>query len=121
MKRNTIAFWVFTGLLIPAFGIGSVMAIFGNPESVKVFTSLGYPAYLSPFLGIARILALIVILTPKYSRLKEWAYAGLAFDVIGAIYSIIAAGNPFAYTIFPLISLGLILGSYFFYHKLLKY
>lgn len=120
MKRNAIIFWVVTGLLIPVFGICSVLALVGDPQSAEAFTSLGYPAYLSPFLGVARILALIAIFTPKYAALKEWAYAGLAFDVIGAIYSIIAAGNPLIYTTFPIISLGLLLGSYFLYHKRLK-
>jgi hypothetical protein len=120
MKRNKIIFWILTGLLIPAFGYGSVTAVLGDPKSVEVFTSLGYPAYLSPFLGIARIMALIAIFTPKFPRLKEWAYAGLAFDVIVATYSLIATGIPFAYAIFPIIALCIVLGSYYFYHKRLK-
>jgi len=117
MKRNNIIFWILSGLLIPAFGIGSVMEVLGNPQSVEVITSLGYPAYLSPFLGVARILALITIFTPKFPRLKEWAYAGLAFDLIGEIYSQLAVGNPFIYTVFPIICLGLIFGSYYFHHQ----
>lgn len=120
MKRNDIIFWILTGLLIPALGIGSVTEVLGNPKSAEVVTSLGYPAYLSPFLGIARILALIAILSPKHPRLKEWAYAGLVFDIIGAAYSQIANGNPFTYMIFPIIALGMVLGSYYFYHKRLK-
>jgi len=102
---------------VPAFGIGSVMEVIGSPQSVEVITSLGYPAYLSPFLGVARILALIAIFTPKYLRLKEWAYAGLVFDLLGAIYSQLATGNPVTYTIFPVICLALIFGSYYFHHQ----
>jgi hypothetical protein len=117
MKRTNIFYWVFTGLLIPGLGYGSIMELMGNPQSIEVITSLGYPAYLSPFLGVARILALVAIFTPKFPRLKEWAYAGLVFDVIGAIYSQIAIGNPLSYTIFPTIILGVIFGSYYFHHK----
>jgi hypothetical protein len=120
MKRNKIIFWTLTGLLIPALGYGSVISALGDPESVKVITALGYPAYLSPFLGVAKILGLIVIFTPKFPRLKEWAYAGLSFDVIGATYSLIAIGTPIAYAMFPMVAFGLILGSYYFYHKRLK-
>ncbi len=105
MKRLNVAYWIFTGLLIPSLGYGSVMELLGNPQSVAIITSLGYPAYLSPFLGAARILALVTIFTPKFPRLKEWAYAGLVFDVIGATYSQIAVGNPLTYTIFPIIIL----------------
>ncbi|AFH47828.1 Putative membrane protein [Ignavibacterium album JCM 16511] len=117
MKRLNIFYWVFTGLLIPSLGYGSIMELMGNPQSIEIITSLGYPAYLSPFLGVARILALIAIFTPKFPRLKEWAYAGLVFDVIGATYSQIAVGNPLTYTIFPIIILGIIFGSYYFHHK----
>jgi uncharacterized membrane protein YphA (DoxX/SURF4 family) len=93
------------------------MELMGNPQSIEIITSLGYPAYLSPFLGVARILALIAIFIPMFPRLKEWAYAGLVFDVIGATYSQIAVGNPLTYTIFPLLILGVIFGSYYFHHK----
>lgn len=117
MKRINISYWILTGLLIPSLGFGSVMELLGKPQSVEVITSLGYPAYLSPFLGVARILALLSIFTPKFKRLKEWAYAGLVFDVIGAIYSQIAVGNPFTYNLLPIVTLGVILGSYFLYHK----
>lgn len=117
MKRLNIFYWVFTGLLIPSFGYGSIMELMGNPQSIEIITSLGYPAYLSPFLGVARILALIAIFIPKFPRLKEWAYAGLVFDVIGATYSQIAVGNPLIYTLFPIITLGVIFGSYYFHHK----
>lgn len=117
MKRINISYWILTGLLIPLLGIGSVMELLGNAKSVEVITSLGYPAYLSPFLGVTRILALLSIFVPKFQRLKEWAYAGLVFDVIGAIYSQIAVGNPFTYNLFPMLILGIILGSYFLHHK----
>jgi len=117
MKRLNIFYWVFTGLLIPSLGYGSIMELMGNLQSIEIITSLGYPAYLSPFLGVARILALIAIFTPKFPRLKEWAYAGLVFDVIGATYSQIAVGNPLTHTIFPIIILGVIFGSYYFHHK----
>lgn len=117
MKKINIFYWIFTALLVPTLAIGSVMEITGNPDSVQVMTSLGYPSYLSPFLGVARLLALIAIFTPGFPRLKEWAYAGLVFDIIGAIYSIIAAGQPVSYIIFPVIILGFVLSSYFLYNK----
>lgn len=117
MKRVNILYWVFTGLLLPMFGIGSVIGLINHTKSAEVITSLGYPEYLSAFLSVARILALIVIFVPKYSRLKEWAYAGLAFDVIGAIYSILMVRHSVADIIFPTIALGFVFASYFLYHK----
>lgn len=120
MKKINISYWICTGILLPALGIGSVLGIMENPDSVKVITSLGYPAYLDPFLGVARLLGLAVIIIPKFPRLKEWAYAGLAFDIIGAIYSIIAVGNPLENIVIPAVILLILLGSYMLYHKKLS-
>ena len=117
MKKINIFYWIFTGLLIPTLGIGSLFDLMGSPKSVEIITSLGYPAYLSPFLGLSRILALIVIFVPKFLRLKEWAYAGLVIDVVGAIYSLLMVHNSIVYVIFPVIILGFIFASYFLWHK----
>ncbi|HEY1870859.1 MAG TPA: DoxX family protein [Chitinophagaceae bacterium] len=117
MKRTNTTYWILTGLLIPTLAIGSVYELTGNPKSVEIVTALGYPAYLSPFLGAARILALIAIFIPGFLRLKEWAYAGLVFDVIGAIYSQIAVGSPVTNMIFPALLLVIVFGSYYLHHK----
>jgi hypothetical protein len=120
MKKVTLFYWICTGMLIPAIGIGSIFGIVPNEDSLKVFSSLGYPAYIVPFLSVAKLLGLIVIFIPKYPRLKEWAYAGIAFDVIGATYSIIAIGSPLTHIIFPVLALFFIFGSYFLYYKKLQ-
>jgi hypothetical protein len=57
------------------------------PEAATFMTHLGYPHYFIPFIGVAELLDVIAILVPGSPRLKEWAYAGLAFDLIGATYS----------------------------------
>jgi hypothetical protein len=117
MKKINISYWICTGMLIPAFGIGSVLGIFPSSETLLFFTKLGYPAYIVPFLSVAKLLGLIVILVPKFPRLKEWAYAGIAFDIIGAIYSIIAVRSSLENIIFPMIALLFLFSSYFLYHK----
>jgi len=117
MKKINIFYWICTGNLIPGLGIGSIYGIILHPGSTEQFVRLGYPVYLAPFMGVARILALIVIVIPKYPRLKEWAYAGLAFDIIGAIYSQIATGQSLTALFFPFVAILFLSGSYFFYHK----
>ena len=104
-------------MLIPAIGVGSVFGIVPNEQSIQVFTSLGYPSYIIPFLSIAKLLGLFIIFLPKFPRLKEWAYAGIAFDIIGAMYSIMAIGSPFTHILFPLLALLFLFSSYFLYHK----
>ena len=99
----------------------SIPGIMSAPDSVKVVvTQLGYPAYFLPFISVAKVLGGIAILVPGFPRIKEWAYAGLAFDLISAVYSFIAIGLPVSQWLPVLVFFIVLGGSYFFYHKRLK-
>jgi len=56
---------------------------------------LGSPFIFFQFISVAKILGSITILIPTRSFLKEWAYAGLFFDLAGAIYSGVASAGKF--------------------------
>lgn len=117
MKKLKILYWTFTGLLIAGLATGSLFELFGHPGAVKSFTMLGYPEYLAPFMGAARLLGLFAIVYPGYPRVREWAYAGLTFDIVGAMYSLLATGHSATDLIFPFITLLVLAGSYWFYHR----
>jgi hypothetical protein len=117
MKKTKIFYWIFTGLTAILLGIGSIFDVISAPEAVEQITGLGYPEYLIPFLGVAKLLGIIAILIPGYPRIKEWAYAGLMYDLIGAMYSHICAGDPPSVWIGMPIPMLLVIGSYVFYHK----
>lgn len=97
--------------------LASVPDILRLPDAQAIFAHLGYPAYLLPFLGVAKVLAVIAILVPGFARLKEWAYAGVVFDLAGALYSHLNVGDPASTWLFPLIGLVLAFGSYAFLRK----
>jgi uncharacterized membrane protein YphA (DoxX/SURF4 family) len=120
MKKNIIIYWFFTGLLAALMIMGSIPDIMSVPDAIALFHHLGYPAYLLPFLGIAKLLGIAAILIPGFPRIKEWAYAGLVFDLSGAMYSSISVGDPASgWMLFP-IGFILIAGSYVLYHRKLK-
>ncbi len=121
MKKTNIIYWILTGLY-GLFIIGtSIPDVISSPDAAKIMvTQLGYPAYLMPFIGVAKILGGIAILIPGFPKIKEWAYAGLAFDLIGATYSTIAIGEPASHWGFMAIFFAFLFGSYYFYHKKLK-
>jgi hypothetical protein len=118
MKKTKIVFWIITIVLAGMLGIGSIFDALSVPEAVEHVTHLGYPAYLVPFLGIAKIAGVIVILIPGYMRIKEWAYAGLVFDLTGAMFSHAFVGDPLSMWLPLFIPILLIAGSYIYYHKL---
>lgn len=93
MKRINIYYWISIGLILFFFVYGAIQNIMKAPEWVEVFKMLGYPEYLLPFLGVAKLSACVVLVLPFFKRLKEWAYAGLFFDIIGATYSAYMVGG----------------------------
>ena len=121
MKKLKIFYWIFTVLMVVGLGLGSLFNAMSSPESVDLITGkLGYPEYVVPFVGVVKILGLIAILIPGFPRIKEWAYAGLIFDIVAAFYSHVAIGAPATDLIgFP-VFVGVIFGSYYFYHRIRK-
>ena len=120
MKSTKIIYWIFTVLLSVLMFFSSIPGMLKQPEALKFMSDLGYPPYFAMFIGVAKILGVIAILIPGYPRIKEWAYAGLVFDLTGATYSQIAAGLPPGGLIFMAISFILAFGSYIYYHKRMK-
>ncbi|MEV8438661.1 DoxX family protein [Actinosynnema sp. NPDC051121] len=74
---TTIAFWAvslsFTGALLS----GGVADLVHRPETVGGMVALGYPGYFLYVLGFWKVPAPVAILLPRFTRLKEWAYAGV--------------------------------------------
>ena len=90
---------------------------FGNfgPTPMASCPQLGYPLYFFAILGIWKVLGAIAILVPGFPRLKEWAYAGIFFDLTGAAASCAAVGGYGAYAfhvIAPLILTGFTVASW---------
>jgi hypothetical protein len=116
MKGKTIAYWTTTGLI--AFFIGSggaaqVAQYLGNRHGAVPL--LGYPMYFFGILGFWKVLGAIAILVPRFPLLKEWAYAGIFFDLTGAAASCAAVGGYGAYgfhVIAPLVLTGLTVASW---------
>ena len=112
-----IAYWIVTGLMAVLMLIASVPDVLMIPEAIEIFGHLGYPTYLLPFIGVAKILGVIAVLYPGFPRLKEWAYAGLVFDLIGAFYSHLSVGDGPDMWSGSVIGLILVTSSYILYRK----
>ncbi len=120
MKKDNIIYWIITGLFSAFMLFSSIPDVLCLPEAAKFITALGYPMYFVQFIGVAKVLGIIAILVPGFPRIKEWAYAGLAFDLIGATYSIAASGQANAGLLFMVVILGFLFTSYAYHHKRLK-
>lgn len=117
MKKTNILYWVFTGLFGAFMLFSAIPDIMVTEEAVTFVTGLGYPKYIIAFLGVAKALGVIAILVPGFPRLKEWAYAGLFFDLLGATYSVISSQGAQLAQLFMVLPFGFLALSYIYYHK----
>jgi hypothetical protein len=124
MKNTKTLYWIFTGLFGAFMLFSAIPDILVVPDAVTFIAHLGYPKYFIPFIGVAKALGVIAILVPAPiaigARIKEWAYAGLFFDLIGATYSNIATDGLMMQMTFMFLPFGLGIASYVFYHKKLR-
>ncbi|HKG07594.1 MAG TPA: DoxX family protein, partial [Pedobacter sp.] len=76
-----------------------------------------YPDYFIPFIGVAKVLGSIAILVPSFKSIKEWAYAGLFFDLFAATYSIIKTAGISPSLTFMILPMIFLFVSYYLWHK----
>lgn len=113
-KRNKIIYWAATAWLSLGMLSTGIVQLLRLEEEAQNFSSLGYPSYLMPLLGICKILGVAVILIPKFTLLKEWAYAGFFFCMAGALASHIITGHTAGQWFPPLLLLALTMVSWHF-------
>ncbi|HTH83427.1 MAG TPA: DoxX family protein [Mucilaginibacter sp.] len=116
-KRNKIIYWITTIWL--ALGMVSTGAVQlfkakAGQGGVDSIVHLGYPVYFLTLMGIWKFLGVIVVLIPKFTLVKEWAYAGFFFAMSGAIFSHIAVGDSISAILPALLLLVLTVISWYF-------
>ncbi len=120
MKKNTIFFWITTGFLFLFEGVMPVSALLFAPESATAGTVyLGYPTYFAYVLIAFKALGVVALIIPSLPRrVKEWAYAGLAFNFICASVSHFVIDGVAFVSFFPFIILAFLVVSYIHSFKL---
>ncbi len=93
MKVVKIVYWASTGLFGALMLFSAYLYLSHGEQLVAGMKFFGYPLFLLNILGLAKLLGAIALLVPKFPKLKEWAYAGFAFNLIGAVWSHLAVGD----------------------------
>ena len=89
MKATTksIAYWTTTGMVVFSMFSGGVAELAHRPETIEGMKLLGYPVYFVMILGFWKLLGSLALVVPGLPRVKEWAYAGIFFNMTGAAVS----------------------------------
>jgi hypothetical protein len=109
-------YWIVTSLLAAGMIVAGVQELRHAPDLLEGARRLGYPDYLLTLLGSAKLAGAPLLLLPRYPHLKEWVYAGFAFDFGGAIISHTASGDTFLQTL-PAISCAALLAVSYWLHR----
>ena len=116
-KRNKIIYWISTlwlALGMLTVGAGQLFKMKAGQGGVDMITHLGYPVYFLTIIGIWKVLRVVAVLIPKFTLLKEWAYAGFFFVMTGAMFSHIASGDSVSTLLPSLLLLILTVLSWYF-------
>jgi uncharacterized membrane protein YphA (DoxX/SURF4 family) len=112
-RSQIIAYWVTTALVASELAMGAVWDILRVPKVSDLIERLGYPQYFLIILGIWKLLGAIALVIPRFPRLKEWAYAGVLFDLSGAVASLFATGLISVGTAaYPILMIGVAIASW---------
>ena len=102
-RNRAIAYWIATAMLAFELIVGGAWDVLRVPHVREVFVRLGYPEYFLVILGVWKLLGAVALLIPRFPRLKERAYAGVVFNITGALLSHIASRDiepgPMAYLV----------------------
>ena len=121
-KTTNIIYWISTILFALLMIFSAVSGLQPSQQAIDLLhTSMGYPIYFIQFISIAKVLGSIAILIPGLKSIKEWAYAGLFFDLAGALYSGVATAgkfDPMMLSMLIWVVPGIV--SYYFWQKKMK-
>ena len=115
-RALTIGYWVATSLFILQIGFTG-FAQLHLPQVAAAFTHLGFPDYFRVGLSWAKFAGIVILLAPVPARVKEWAYAGFAFDLGSAVIAHLAVGDGVEAWIWPAGTGVLWALSYFFWRS----
>jgi len=104
-QKRVVGYWVATGLFAAAFLVSGIVEVASVDAVAATMKALGYPLYFVTILGVWKVLSVPALLAPRLPRLKEWAYAGIFFDLTGAAASHAIAHDPPGRIVTPLVFL----------------
>lgn len=117
-KTTKILYWILLALFC-LFHIGDAMGgLTMQQAGIDAMHTMGYPVYLMPFLAVLKLLGIIALLQNKFKLVKEWAFAGFTFTLIGASVSHLCVQDSTMFAIMPLIFLAVLFFIYYCWRRL---
>ncbi|MBX2979085.1 MAG: DoxX family protein [Flavobacteriales bacterium] len=119
MKRLNITYWIVTALFSAFMIFSSIGGLTLQEQAVEyLHDKMGYPLYFIRMISVSKILGAIAILLPFVpARVKEWAYFGLFIDLVAALFSFWAIGDPIGIWAPMFLFIAVLIFAYVLHHK----
>ncbi|MCP4006602.1 MAG: DoxX family protein [bacterium] len=112
MTPSSVGFWLATSVFCVVLGVSGFANFARLDFMVQNMVAHGYPVYFMTILGFAKLAGVVALLVPGRPLLKEWAYAGFAFNLLGATATHVFSGDPIGEAARPAIVLCVGVASY---------
>jgi hypothetical protein len=117
-KSIRVTYWVLN-IIFCLFHVGDALGGLSKAQAgIDAMNAMGYPIYLMGFLAVLKLLGVVALLQNKYKTIKEWAFAGFSFTLIGAAVSHFCVHDTPLFIVMPIIFLALLLALYYFWRKM---
>jgi len=117
-KSIRITYWVLN-VIFCLFHVGDAVGGLSKAQAgIDAMNAMGYPIYLMGFLAVLKLLGVVALLQNKYKTIKEWAFAGFSFTLIGAAVSHFCVHDTPLFIIMPIVFLALLFALYYFWRKM---
>ena len=116
-KSIKIIYWIITGLFALFMLFAGITEAIQHESGRQIMQHLGYPAHVLIVLGVGKILAAVALVQNKFKIIKEWAYAGLTFNFIGACVARAYGHDSIALIISPLLFMAVMFVAYYLWKK----
>lgn len=117
-KTIKVTYWVLNIIFCLFHVMDASGGLTKAKAGVDAMNAMGYPIYLMVFLAMLKLLGVAALLQNKYKTIKEWAFAGFSFTLIGATVSHICVHDPVLFIVMPIVFLVLLFALYYFWRKM---
>jgi hypothetical protein len=117
-KSIKITYWALLTLFCLFHIMDAIGGITKAKAGVDAMNAMGYPIYLMQFLAALKLLGVAVLLQNKFKTIKEWAFAGFSFTLIGAAVSHACVHDPVLFVVIPIVFLIILFALYYCWRKM---
>ena len=107
-RADTVIHWIFAALTLLFLVVFGVQDLLRTQTVSATILHLGYPWYFCYLLGAGKLLASAALAYPKTRLLREWAYAGVTFELISSFLSHSFVHDTWSLRIAPLVVLAIV-------------